>query len=77
MFDNLYRDRIMRRNKLGYSTVYETSTILWDTLQSQEAMEKSPKHEIKYHPSTTSIFVRLIIKANIYDPLQEISQMNR
>ena len=76
-FDNLYQEIIMGRGNLGSSTVNETSTIMWDALQSHEVMAEFSKHEVKCHPSITSIFSRFLITANISEPLQNISHMNR
>ena len=50
---------------------------MWDTLQIHELMLEFSKHQIKHHPSITSIFVRFLITANISEPLKEISQINR
>ena len=75
MFDNLYWARIIGRNKLVSSTVYKSYTIMCSTLQSHEVMVEFPKHEMKRHPYTKSIFVCFIITSNIYEPLQEIYQM--
>ena len=36
VFDNLYRARILGRDKLGSSTMDSTATIMWDMLQSHE-----------------------------------------
>ena len=77
IFDDLYRDHILGRDKLGSSTVDKTSAILWDTLQSHELMSEFSKHDIKRHPSITFIFVCFIITANILEPLQEIYYMKR
>ena len=77
IFDNLYQDSIMRRNKFGSSTVDETATIMLSTLLIHEVMADFSKHEIKHHPSITFKFVRFLIMAKIYEPLQDISQMNR
>ena len=57
------------------STVYKTPTILWSMFHSHEVMEDSSKHDIKCHPSITSIFVRFVLTGKIYEPLQDISQM--
>ena len=62
---------------MGYSTVDETTAILWDTLHSREIISELYKHNIKRHPSITSTFVRFLITANISDPLQEIYQIKR
>ena len=62
----------MVRDKLGSSTVDKTAAIIWATLQSNEVMAKLSKHEIKSHPSITSIFVCFFITAKISEPLQEI-----
>ena len=40
-------------------------------------MEDFYKHEIKRHPFITSIFVRFLVTAKIYEPLQEIYHMKR
>ena len=56
-FDDMYQACIMGIEKLVFSTVEKTSVILWDTLQSHEVMAEFSKHEIKRHPSITSIFV--------------------
>ena len=77
IFDDLYRSRILGREKLGSSSVDEISTILWDTLHIHEVMAEFSKHYIKHHPYITSICVGLLITAKIYEPLQEIYQMNR
>ena len=77
IFDDFYRARIMGRGKLGSSTVDETATILRAVLQSHEVMVEFSKHNIKCHPSITSIFFRFLITANILEPLQEIYQMKR
>ena len=50
---------------------------MWDTLQSHELILEFSKHQIKYHPSITSIFVRFLITAKISEALQEIYQMKR
>ena len=75
IFDNLYWTRIQGRYKLGYSTVDNTAVILWTTLQTHELMAELSKHEIKRHPSITSIVVRFIVTSKISEPHQEISQM--
>ena len=56
IFDDFYRDRIMGRKKLGSSTVDENAAILWSMLHSHEVMAEFSKHEVKCHPSITSIF---------------------
>ena len=73
IFDNLYRDHIMGRDKLGSSTVDESATMLWAMLHMHEVMAEFYKHDIKRHPSITSIFVRFLITARILEPLQDIS----
>ena len=55
----------------------ETTTIMWDTLQSHEVMAELYKNEIKRHPSITPKFVRFLVTANIVEPLQEIYQIKR
>ena len=77
IFDYLYWDHILGRYKLVSSTVDKTDPILWATLQSHEVMVEFSKHNIKCHPSITSIFFRFLITANILEPLQEIYQMKR
>ena len=77
IFDDLYWSRILVRDNLGSSTVDETGAILWDTIQSHEVMAEFSKHETKCHPSTTSIFVRVLIIVKILEPLQEIYQTKR
>ena len=77
IFDDLYRVRIMRRDKLGYSTVEETATMFWAILQSNEVMVEFSKHKIKHDPFITSIFFCFLIVATIPEPLQEISHINR
>ena len=77
IFDDLYWGRIMGREKLGSSTVVETTTLMWDMLHSYEVMAEFSKQEIKRHPPTTSIFVRFLITANILEPLRDIYQMKR
>ena len=77
IFDDLYRDQMMMQYKLGFSTVDDTTEILWSTFQSHYVMAEFSKHAIKCHSSLTSIFARSLIKANISEPLQEISQMRR
>ena len=77
IFDDLYRAWILGRYRLGSSTVDETAETLFTTLHGHEIISEFYKHEIKQHPSTTSIFVRFFITAKISDPLQEISQMKR
>ena len=67
----------MWRDKLGSSTVYKTSTILWYTLQSHKVIAEFSKQKIKCHPSNTSIFFCFVITSKIYVALQEISQMQR
>ena len=67
----------MERDKLGYSNVDNTAVILWSMVQSHELMAEFSKHEIKRHPSITSIFVRILITANISERLQKISQTKR
>ena len=67
---DLYQARIMGRDKLGYSIVDETANILWATLQSHEVMAEFTKHNIKRHPSIKFIYVRFLITAKIYGPLQ-------
>ena len=62
----------MGKEKLGSSTVDETTKIPWDTLQNHEVMVEFSKHEIKFHPSITSIFIRFLITDKVSDPLQEI-----
>ena len=62
---------------MGFSTVEETTEILWATLQSHKEMAELSKQDIKRHPSITYIFVRLIIIAKVYEPLQDISQMKK
>ena len=64
------------RYKLVSSTVEKIFIILWATLQSHYVMADFYKHEIKYQPSITSIFVRFLVTANISEPLQNIFQMN-
>ena len=70
IFDDLYLVSIMGRDKLSSSTVDKTATILWATLHIHEVMAEFSKHDIKRHPSITFIFVRFLITAKIYDPLQ-------
>ena len=65
----------MRRDKLVSSTVYNTAVIMWAMLQIHEVMAEFSKHNIKRHPSITSIFFRFLVTSNIPDPLQENSQM--
>ena len=76
-FDDLYWARILGREKFVSSTVDDTATILWATIQSHELMVELSKHDIKLYPSITSIFVRILITAKILEPLQEIYQMKR
>ena len=45
--------------------------------KSHEVMAEFSKHEIKRHPSITSIFVRFFVTAKISETLQDISQMKR
>ena len=40
-------------------------------------MTELSRHEIKRHPSIKYTFVRFLIRAKIYEPLQEIYHMNR
>ena len=40
-------------------------------------MEEFSIHDIKRHLSITSIFIRILITANILEPLQDISQIKR
>ena len=77
VFDDLYWASIMGRENYVSSTVDEIPAILWTTLQSHEVMSEFYKHEIKIHPSITSIFVRFFSTANISEPLQGISQMKK
>ena len=77
IFDDLYQACIMGRGDLGSSTLYETATILWETLQIHEVMVEFSKPDIKRLPSITSIFVRFLITAKILEPIKEISQMKR
>ena len=77
IFDDLYWDCILGKGKLVSSTVDDTAVIVWATLQSHEIMAECSKHKIKLHVSVTSIFVRFLITAKMYEPLQEISQMRR
>ena len=62
---------------MGYSTVDETTTMMWAMLQRHEVMEELSKHELKRYPSITFIFVRFLIVANISESLQETAQMKR
>ena len=77
IFDDLYQARILGRDKLGSSTVDKTVTFIWAMFQINEVMAEFFKQGIKRHPSITSIFIRLLITSNIYEPLQEIFQMKR
>ena len=72
IFDDLCWAHIMGSEKLVYSTVENTATIMWGALQSHEEMAELSKHNIKRHPSITSIFVCFLITANISEPLQNI-----
>ena len=77
IFDDLYQDRILGRENLGYSTMDKTTKIMWAMLQNHEAMEEFTKYNIKFYPSITSIFVYFLITANISEPLQDILEMKR
>ena len=77
IFDDLYQAWILGREKLGSSTVDKTAAILWAALHSHEVRAEFSKHEIKCHPSIISIFVRFLITANIYEPLQDISHIKK
>ena len=77
IFGGLYQYWVLGRDKLVSSTVYKSATMLLATLQSHDMMAEFSIHEIKFHPSITSIFFRFLIMDNIYEPLQEITRMNR
>ena len=64
-------------DKLGSSTIYDTAAMLWVTLHSCEVMEDFYKHDIKRHPSITSVSIHFLSTANIYEPLQKIYHMKR
>ena len=74
IFYDLYRVCILGRDRLGSSTVDETTAILWATLQIHKVMADFSKHAIKRQPSITSIFVRFLIKSKTSEPLKEISR---
>ena len=74
-FDDFYWDYILGRDKLSAYNVEDTAVIILSTLHSHEVMVELYKNEINSHPSITSIFVCLLITANIYEPLQDIYQM--
>ena len=76
-FDDLYWDLVFGREKLGYSTVDETTVMLWATLHNHEVTMEFYKYEIKFHPTIKYIFYRFLIMANIYKPPQEIYQIKR
>ena len=63
------KSRVFGRDKLDSMYVEDTAAILWDTIQSHEVMEEFSKNYGKHHPYITSIFVRLLITAKIYETL--------
>ena len=77
IFDDLCQARILGGGGLGSSTTYNTTSILWYVLHIHEVMAEFSKHNIKRQTSITSIFVRFLITAKIYDTLQKIPYMKR
>ena len=73
IFDNLYCALVLGRKILGSSTVDETATMLWDTLQSHDGMSDFVKHEIQFHHSINYIFVWFLIMAKMSELIQEIT----
>ena len=73
IFDDLYWDRILGMDKLGSSTVDDTTGIMRYALQIHEVMAQLSKYGIKLHPSITCTFSYFLITSKISEPLQDVS----
>ena len=77
MFDNLYHAWVFGRYIIGSLVMEESAMMLWVTLQSNKVKAEFAKHEIKHHPSITSIIIIFLIIAKIYETLQENIQIKK
>ena len=77
IFYDLYLAQILGQGRLDSSNLDETAAVVWVVLQSNEVMAEFSMHDIKRHPSITSIFVSFLVTAKISESLQEIYQMKK